>query len=73
MAVMANYFDAEHKYFGYVMAGEVASIDKVLNESQKPFTAIVGGAKVTTKILIIEQLMNKANNILIGGGMISRL
>ena len=68
-AVMANYFDAEHKCFGYVMAGEVASIDKVLNESQKPFTAIVGGAKVSDKILIIEQLMNKANNILIGGGM----
>jgi phosphoglycerate kinase len=51
------------------MAGEIASINKVLNQSQKPFTAIVGGAKVSDKILIIEQLMNKADNILIGGGM----
>jgi phosphoglycerate kinase len=51
------------------MANEVASIDKVLNQTQKPFTAIVGGAKVSDKILIIEQLMGKANNILIGGGM----
>lgn len=68
-AVVAKYFDAAHKCFGYVMAGEVASIDKVLHNSQKPFTAIIGGAKVSDKILIIEQLMNKADNILIGGGM----
>jgi phosphoglycerate kinase len=51
------------------MAGEVASINKVLTQAEKPFTAIVGGAKVSDKILIIEQLMNKANNIIIGGGM----
>lgn len=51
------------------MAGEVASINKVINGAEAPFTAIVGGAKVSDKILIIEQLMNKANNILIGGGM----
>jgi phosphoglycerate kinase len=51
------------------MAGEVASIDKVLNQSEKPFTAIIGGAKVSDKILIIEQLMNKADHIIIGGGM----
>jgi len=68
-AVMANFFDASSKCFGYVMAGEVASIDKVLNKTQKPFTAIIGGAKVSDKILIIEQLMDKADNILIGGGM----
>ena len=68
-AVMARFFDAGSKCFGYVMAGEVASIDKVLNQSQRPFTAIVGGAKVSDKILIIEQLMNKADNIIIGGGM----
>jgi phosphoglycerate kinase len=68
-AVMARFFDAPHKCFGYVMAGEIASIDKVLNQGQKPFTAIVGGAKVSDKILIIEQLMSKADNILIGGGM----
>lgn len=68
-AVMAGNFNAGAKCFGYVMAGEIASIDKVLNESEKPFTAIIGGAKVSDKILIIEQLMNKADNILIGGGM----
>lgn len=68
-AVMANFFEAESKCFGYVMANEVASIDKVLHQSKKPFTAIVGGAKVSDKILIIEQLMEKADNILIGGGM----
>lgn len=68
-AVIAQFFAAEAKCFGYVMAGEVASIDKVINGAEAPFTAIVGGAKVSDKILIIEQLMNKANNILIGGGM----
>jgi phosphoglycerate kinase len=68
-AVMAKFFSADAKCFGYVMAGEVASIDKVLNQAKKPFTAIVGGAKVSDKILIIEQLMSKADNILIGGGM----
>lgn len=68
-AVMARFFDTASKCFGYVMAGEVASINKVLNDSKKPFTAIIGGAKVSDKILIIEQLMNKADNIIIGGGM----
>lgn len=68
-AVMAQSFDASSKCFGYVMANEVASIDKVLNKTEKPFTAIIGGAKVSDKILIIEQLMDKADNIIIGGGM----
>lgn len=68
-AVIAQFFKDEAKCFGYVMAGEVASINKVINGAEAPFTAIVGGAKVSDKILIIEQLMNKANNILIGGGM----
>jgi phosphoglycerate kinase len=68
-AVIAKFFSAENRCFGYVMAGEVASINKVLNGAEKPFTAIIGGAKVSDKILIIEQLMNKADNILIGGGM----
>ena len=67
--IIANYFDDAHKCFGYVMAGEVASITKVLNGSEKPFTAIIGGAKVSDKILIIEQLMNRAQHIIIGGGM----
>lgn len=68
-AVIAQFFEDDAKCFGYVMAGEVASINKVINGAEAPFTAIVGGAKVSDKILIIEQLMNKANNILIGGGM----
>lgn len=67
--IIAKFFDDAHKCFGYVMAGEVASISKVLNNSEKPFTAIIGGAKVSDKILIIEQLMNKAQHIIIGGGM----
>lgn len=68
-AVIAQFYASDAKCFGYVMAGEVSSIDKVINGAEKPFTAIVGGAKVSDKILIIEQLMGKANNILIGGGM----
>jgi phosphoglycerate kinase len=67
-AVIAKYFP-ENKCFGYVMSGELSSVDKVLNDSEKPFTAIMGGAKVSDKILILEQLINKANNIIIGGGM----
>ncbi len=68
-AVMAQFFNETKKCFGYVMAGEVASINKVLTNAEAPFTAIIGGAKVSDKILIIEQLMSKANNIIIGGGM----
>lgn len=68
-AVIAQFFKPDAKCFGYVMANEIKSIDKVINGAEKPFTAIVGGAKVSDKILIIEQLMNKANTILIGGGM----
>ncbi len=67
-AIIAKFFPAR-KCFGYVMSGELASIEKVLNNAQKPFTAILGGAKVSDKILILEQLINKANNIIIGGGM----
>jgi phosphoglycerate kinase len=67
--IIAKYFDDAHKCFGYVMAGEVASISKVLHDSEKPFTAIIGGAKVSDKILIIEQLMSRAQHIIIGGGM----
>lgn len=68
-AVIAKYFSPENKCFGYVMNGEIASVNKVLNDSEKPFTAIMGGAKVSDKILILEQLIKKADNIIIGGGM----
>lgn len=66
--IVAKFFPND-KVFGYVMADEVASINKVLNHASKPFTAIVGGAKVSDKILIIEQLMEKVDHIIIGGGM----
>jgi phosphoglycerate kinase len=67
--IVANYFDAAHKMFGYLMAAEIKNADKVILETRKPFTAILGGAKVSDKILIIENLINKADNIIIGGGM----
>lgn len=67
-AVIAQFFP-NNKCFGYVMSGEIASVNKVLNGAVKPFTAIMGGAKVSDKILILEQLINKADNIIIGGGM----
>lgn len=67
--LVANYFSPANKMFGYLMANEVASAEKVLKQGEKPFTAILGGAKVSDKILIIENLLEKADNILIGGGM----
>lgn len=68
-AVMAQFFSKENKMFGLLMEGEVASAEKVLHQADKPFTAIVGGAKVSDKILIIENLLDKATDIIIGGGM----
>lgn len=65
--IVAKFF--KDKFFGYVMEGEIRSIDKLLKEGQKPFTAIIGGSKVSDKVGIIENLMNKADNILIGGAM----
>lgn len=68
-AVIAQYFSKENKMFGLLMEAEVKSAEKVLHQSQKPFTAIIGGAKVSDKILIIENLLNQASDIIIGGGM----
>ncbi|GAA4344207.1 phosphoglycerate kinase [Flaviaesturariibacter amylovorans] len=68
-AVIARYFDAGNRLFGTVMEGEVKSAEKVMNASEKPFTAIIGGAKVSDKILIIENLLDRATDIIIGGGM----
>ena len=68
-AVIAKYFSPGNKMFGLVMEGEVISAEKVLHSSQKPFTAIIGGAKVSDKILIIENLLERATDIIIGGGM----
>ncbi|HRG58319.1 MAG TPA: phosphoglycerate kinase [Bacteroidia bacterium] len=67
-AIIAQFFK-NSKTFGYCIESELKSINKVLNESNKPFTAIMGGAKVSDKIIILQQLINKANNIIIGGGM----
>ncbi|HXL58125.1 MAG TPA: phosphoglycerate kinase [Chitinophagaceae bacterium] len=68
-AVIAKFFPGNKKMFGLLMEGEVESAEKVLHKSQKPFTAIIGGAKVSDKILIIENLLERATDIIIGGGM----
>jgi len=68
-AVIAQYFEADQKMFGLLMEGEVKSAEKVLHQSEKPFCAIIGGAKVSDKILIIENLLERATDIIIGGGM----
>ena len=68
-ALMAKYFDKDHKMFGYLMEKEVKAVDKVLNDIRRPFTAIMGGSKVSTKIEIIENLLNKVDNLIIAGGM----
>jgi phosphoglycerate kinase len=68
-AIIAKYFAADKKMFGLLMEAEVLSAQKVMHQSQQPFTAIIGGAKVSDKILIIENLLNRATDIIIGGGM----
>ncbi len=68
-AVIAQFFPADKKMFGSLMNAEISNADKVLNSSEKPFTAILGGAKVSDKIEIIENLLKKVDNIIIGGGM----
>lgn len=68
-AVIAKFFSSQNKMFGLLMEGEVRSAEKVLHSSEKPFTAIIGGAKVSDKILIIENLLERATDIIIGGGM----
>lgn len=67
--IIANYFSEDNKLFGYIIDGELNSLDKVLYKPDQPFTAIMGGAKVSDKIEVIENLLDKVNNILIGGGM----
>lgn len=67
--VVAKFFPADKKMFGKLMAAEVESAERVFQHAQKPFTAIIGGAKVSDKILIIENLLSKADYIIIGGGM----
>lgn len=66
--IVAKFFPLE-KMFGYLITNELTSMDKVMHSSEKPFTAVMGGAKVSDKILIIENLMEKCDNLIIGGGM----
>jgi len=68
-AVMADHFDVEKRMFGFLINSELIAMDKVLKDPQRPFTAIMGGAKVSDKIMLIENLLNRVDNIIIGGGM----
>lgn len=68
-AVIADYFDADNKMLGYLMEKEVKAVDNVLSDIKRPFTAIMGGSKVSTKIGIIENLMEKVDNLILCGGM----
>lgn len=68
-ALIADYFDTEHKMFGYLMNKEVDAVDKLMDNPARPFTAIMGGSKVSTKIEIIENLLTKVDNLIIAGGM----
>lgn len=68
-AVIAKFFAADKKMFGLLMENEVNSAERILHKAEKPFTAIIGGAKVSDKILIIENLLERATDIIIGGGM----
>ncbi|MGM9845778.1 MAG: phosphoglycerate kinase [Muribaculaceae bacterium] len=68
-AVIADFFDADHKMLGYLMEKEVKAVDNILSDIKRPFTAIMGGSKVSTKIGIIENLMDKVDNLILCGGM----
>ena len=68
-ALIADYFDADHKMYGFLMGKEVAAVDKVMKDIKRPFTAIMGGSKVSTKIEIIENLLTKVDNLILCGGM----
>ena len=68
-AVIADYFDADNKMLGYLMEKEVTAVENVLNNIKRPFTAIMGGSKVSTKIGIIENLLTKVDNLILCGGM----
>ena len=68
-AVIADYFPADKRMFGFLINSELAAMDRVLNNAQHPFTAIMGGAKVSDKIMLIENLLNRVDNLIIGGGM----
>jgi phosphoglycerate kinase len=68
-AVIADFFDKDNKMLGYLMEKEVAAVNNILNNIKRPFTAIIGGSKVSTKIGVITNLLDKVDNLIIGGGM----
>lgn len=68
-ALIAEHFDAGHKLFGYLLQNEVTAVEKVIQETNRPFTAIMGGSKVSTKIEVIENLLDKVDNLILAGGM----
>jgi phosphoglycerate kinase len=68
-AVIADYFAADSKMFGFLIESEISSLDKVVKSPKRPFTAIMGGAKVSSKITIIENMLDKVDNLILGGGM----
>ena len=68
-AVVADFFDADNKMLGYLMEKEVTAVNNILSDIKRPFTAIMGGSKVSTKIGIIENLMDKVDNLILCGGM----
>jgi phosphoglycerate kinase len=68
-ALIADHFDSDHKLFGYLLQNEITAVEKVIKETEKPFTAIMGGSKVSTKIEIIKNLLDKVDNLILAGGM----
>jgi phosphoglycerate kinase len=68
-ALIADHFDAENKLFGYLLQNEITAVEKVMKDTQRPFTAIMGGSKVSSKIDIIKNLLDKVDNLILAGGM----
>jgi phosphoglycerate kinase len=68
-ALIAEHFDADHKLFGFLMEKEIKAVEKVLKDTQRPFTAIMGGSKVSSKIEIINNLLDTVDNLILAGGM----
>jgi phosphoglycerate kinase len=68
-ALIAEHFDSEHKLFGYLLQNEITAVEKVMKDTARPFTAIMGGSKVSSKIEIIKNLLDKVDNLILAGGM----
>jgi phosphoglycerate kinase len=68
-ALIADHFDSDHKLFGYLLQNEITAVEKVMKDTEKPFTAIMGGSKESTKIEIIKNLLDKVDNLILAGGM----